>query len=208
MKPTATPLFQIGICRSSSGVREAGCKSVSASRTSIVAVSILLRNRRWGTPNSSRSRKTSCSAGSLRSSASQTTMAASHGGEDVSRLMREFDRTGKIDESVALAHEIDGGDIGSRRSSDARALPGSRRRRSRPPRRRPAAEPRPYGPEWLREEWSCRFGRGRPARSAGSPSLSLRGKSASHPSYPPYVIGAIEPAPLNYGPTTFPEAQG
>ncbi len=80
MKPVAMPCCQMGICRRSSGVREAGCSMASVSRTRRVAPSILLRNRKRGSFRSSSSRRMSCSAGILRSSASHTTTAASHSG--------------------------------------------------------------------------------------------------------------------------------
>ena len=80
MKPVAMPFSQIGIWRSSSGVREAGCSISSASRTPAPARSILLRKRMRGTPSSSSSRRITCSAGVLRGSASHTTIAASQTG--------------------------------------------------------------------------------------------------------------------------------
>ena len=72
--------FQIGIWRSSSGVREAGCSSVSVSRTRLSALSILLRKRKRGMSWSSSSRRINCSCGTFFSSASQTTTAASTAG--------------------------------------------------------------------------------------------------------------------------------
>jgi hypothetical protein len=72
--------LQIGICRSTSGTREAGCSSAMVSRTRLSALSILLRNRKRGIFSSSSSRSTNCSCGIFFSSASQTTIAASTGG--------------------------------------------------------------------------------------------------------------------------------
>ena len=83
MKPTAMPSFQIGIWRSRSGVREPRCRSASVSRTRLVAVSILLMKRKRGMSASSSSRSTSSRAGIFRSSASQTTIAASQAGSTV-----------------------------------------------------------------------------------------------------------------------------
>ena len=71
---------QIGIWRSSSGTREAGCNSLMVSRTRLSALSILLRNRKCGMFWSSSSRRINCNCGTFFSSASQTTTAASTAG--------------------------------------------------------------------------------------------------------------------------------
>ena len=55
----ATPFCQIGIWRSNSGVREAGCKAASSPARGVDVYSILLRNRKRGTPSSSSSRSIS-----------------------------------------------------------------------------------------------------------------------------------------------------
>jgi hypothetical protein len=68
---------QIGICRKSSGTREAGCRKLTVSRMRLSALSILLRNRKCGIFRSSSSRRINCSCGTFFSSASHTTTAAS-----------------------------------------------------------------------------------------------------------------------------------
>jgi hypothetical protein len=49
-KPAIRSPFQIGIWRSTSGVREDGCSVASVSRMRLLALSILLRNRKRGMP--------------------------------------------------------------------------------------------------------------------------------------------------------------
>ncbi len=65
-----------------------------------------------GTPRSSSSRRIMRRAGSLRSSASQTTIAASQSGSTLRASCSKFDRAGQVDEGEAVAEIIDRGDIG------------------------------------------------------------------------------------------------
>ena len=109
-KPITMSFDQIGIWRSTSGTREAGCSSFSVSRTRLSALSILLRNRKRGIFSSSSSRRISCSCGIFFSSASHTTTAASTAGSAARMSCDELDRAGAIDEGVAVAEEGRGRD--------------------------------------------------------------------------------------------------
>ena len=72
---------QIGIWRSSNGLRDAGCNSLSVSRRRLSALSILLRKTKRGMLRSSSSRMINCNCAIFLSSASQTTTAASTAGK-------------------------------------------------------------------------------------------------------------------------------
>ena len=65
-----------------------------------------------GTSRSSSSRRIMRRAGSLRSSASQTTMAASQSGSTLRASCRNSTEPGEVDEGQAVAEIIDRGDIG------------------------------------------------------------------------------------------------
>ena len=112
------PSFQIGIWRSSSGVREARCSSASVSRTRRVGRVDLVDEQEARDVRLPRARAGSTSrAGTLRSSASHTTTAASQAGSDGAHLVQEFHRAGAIDEGHRLAEESDASRRSARRSS-------------------------------------------------------------------------------------------
>ena len=89
-------------------------------------------------------------------------------------VVDEFDGAGAIDEGVAVAHEIGGGDRKPRRSSCDGALPCWRRRPWCPRRPCPDAGSRRCGRGSLRAALSCRSGTGPPARCTVDPNISYR----------------------------------
>ena len=72
---------------------------------------------------SSSSRRMTCSCGIFFSSASQTTTARVDRRQHRAHVVDEFDRAGAIEEGVAVAHEIGGGDVDLDAHLVMRALP-------------------------------------------------------------------------------------
>ena len=105
------PFFQIGIWRSSSGVREAGCSIASVSRTRRVGRVDLVEEqeaRNAGLLELAQDRPAGPAACARPPRNDDRRVA---GGRDASHLVQEFDGAGAIDEGHALAHEVGGGDV-------------------------------------------------------------------------------------------------
>ena len=115
---------QIGIWRSSSGTREAGCNSFSVSRMRLSALSILLRNRKRGIfsvfelAQDQLQLRQSCARRPRRPRPPRR-----RAGSTARMSWTEFDRAGAIDEGVAVAHEFVVATSTLRRSSGAGAPP-------------------------------------------------------------------------------------
>ena len=165
---------QIGICRSSSGTRDAGCSSASVSRTRLSTLSILFRNRKRGILSSSSSRRINCKLRNFLF----VGLAHHDGGIDHrqrgAHVVHELDRAGTVDERVGVAHEASWWRPRARRSCGDGAPPCWRRPPWSPPPRCPAAGSRRCARGSLRAAWSCRSGKGPPARCTVDPKLVCR----------------------------------
>ena len=177
--------FQIGIWRSTSGLREAGCRICSASISLVSALSILLRNRKRGMFEVFQLAQDELQLRHLL----LVGLADHHRGIDRGQrrahVVDELDRARAIDEGVAVAHERRWWRRRAPRSSCDGAPPWRRRRRWCRPPPCPGAGSRRCAPGSLRAAWSFRSGRGPPARCTGDPGLLCRHCHSQLPSTPP-----------------------